>query len=245
MKKLLLLSVSLGALGLLPAHADAASLTFTTPDLPLSPTAPPGLEGRLWSAAAIAPVDTLAGARAYVAANPPDSLFKSTVVDYPNGPGATVFNEFTDFDTALGVDAPTLTNPAVGSNLVLNSILEFTGYLKIASDNTVLDLGVGSDGGSELVIQGTQVIDNDGIHAFPGAGHGPVDIEFASAGFYEMSILFFESQISEWGIEFYLNASQSGTPVPSSMLVVPEPSTLAVCGLLGALGAVSRRRRSG
>ena len=161
-------------------------------------------------------MDSLAQARTYIGANPADSLFTSSVVDYPNGSAGST-STGTTLNTALGVDAATLTNPAIGANAVLNSIIQLTGYLRIENANTLLNLGVGSDDGSELLIQGTQVINNDGLHPFPGVG--PQAVNFAQPGLYAMEILFFESQVVEWGLEFYMNNPAAGTPVPNRMLV--------------------------
>jgi hypothetical protein len=229
----------------------AVDFTFTTPD-GLVGTAN-GLNGQLWSGSDIAPVDTLSAARTHIQNNAPESLFMSSVVDYPNGAAGSI-GTTSDFNAALGVDASSLTNAGIGTTAVLNSILKLDGYLKIdaANANKSLFLGLGSDDGSELLIQGTQVIANDGVHAFPGSGSGPKEIVFTTPGLYEMSILFFESQRVQWGLEFFLGSPGQGTPVPNSMLVkdvapVPEPTTLTIWGCLGMLGvaiAGRRRRRS-
>jgi hypothetical protein len=133
----------------------------------------------------------------------------------------------------------------VGFNAVLNSIIQLSGFLRVDTPGFQL-LALGSDDGSELLIQGIQVIDNDGIHAFPGPGGVPKEISFTTAGLYAIEILFFESQVSAWGLEFCQNVCGIGTPVSGSLLyhaAVPEPVTLVLLGLgLIGVGFVRRRR---
>jgi PA14 domain len=213
---------------------DAAAQTpnFGAPDASLPAAAGTGLSGYLWSSPDIAPVDDLAAANAYILAHSPDALFTATSVDYPNGPTGSTSTSDT-IAAGLGVDAPSLTSAAVGANAALNSIFRFNGFLRVNAAGT-LNLGVGSDDGSELRIQGTQVLNNDGLHSFPGAG--PVAVDFTAPGLYAIEIRFFESQESGWGVEFYTDAAGAGTPVPTALLYpAPEPSAMALAGVVIAL----------
>jgi hypothetical protein len=228
----------------LAAPAGALPLfTFTTPDAPIPPYSGNGLDAELWAGVN---VDTLAAARAHVLGFVPTTTFVSTSVDYPNGAAGSTTTSST-FGAALGVDAGSLADPTVATDPVLNSILRFTGYLRVDQPGSLF-LGVGSDDGSELRIQGTTVIFNDGIHGFPGPNDGPAEIGFEAPGLYEMEILFFESQVVGWGVEFYANAAGSGQAIPQRVLYrttdVPEPGTMVLfaLGAVGALGLWRRRR---
>lgn len=231
MKRLILPTLALTCL--LVTTTNAAVHTFNSPDGAFATTN--GLNGSLWSDPAIAPVDSLAAARAYIGANAADATFMASTVDYPNGP-TNVASTSNTIAAALGVDAASLSPASVGSNSVLNTIVQFTGYLVIDAPIT-LDFALGSDDGSELIIQGVQVINNDGIHPFSSP---LVSVEFTQAGLYEVEILFFESQVTGWGLEFNIG-TVGGTVVPNSMLAkgvtdIPEPTTFVVWSLLATLG---------
>ena len=141
---------------LMHSGATAAPLyTFTTPDAPLQTVPGDGLNAKIWSDAAIAPVDTLADARTYITSTDPDAdaTFISTEVDYPNGLGDTTGSATTLISAALGVDAASLTDgdktaATVGGTHVLNSIIQFSGFLSVSAPGS-LDLAVASDDGSE------------------------------------------------------------------------------------------------
>lgn len=233
------------ASGALLASSTVGANTFTTPDFDLTAPATQGLKGLVWTG--INPdVNNLAQATAYIGSKGPDASFVATVVDYPNGSAGSVLVAGSNFNSVLGSDAGSLSNAAVGTTNVLNSILRFNGFLKIGSDNTIKSLGLGSDDGAQLWIQGTSVIKNDGIHAFPGTGSGPVNVTFAKPGYYGIEILFFESQVQHWGLEFSLGAPGNGSPVPADHLytVVPIPAALPLfASALAAFGAGAVRSR--
>lgn len=250
--------VALAVLGgaALVAQAHAAPLVFTTPDLPLPSHAATGLSGKLWvhfgNAGVLSEIDTLAQADFVVNNFAPDGTFTATQVDYPNGPQPTATIPGTNFTTVLGADAGSLFPAILGSHEINNSVMLLTGYFRADLPDEAHTFALSSDDGSRLTIQGVTVVNNDGIHAVPGINAGPVDVVFTTPGLYSLSLIFFESQPVEYGIEFLDN----GTVVPAGILyappleptphaAVPEPGSLTLLGaaLAGlAMTAVMRRR---
>ncbi len=229
------------ALFLVDTLAIAQPIVFDTPDASIPGIPADGLEGLLWSSPLIADVNDLAAVEVYVASNAPQASFVSTVVDYPNGAAGSIVST-TTFDVGLGVDAPSISDPVIGMTAVGNSIMQLTGFLRIETAG-VIPLGLASDDGSALYIQGVEVINNDGIHAYPGFAPGPVDVEFTVPGLYALKIRQFDSEISEWGVLFSMDTGVS-EPVAANMLqhTVPEPTGMSFL-LIGML-AMSMRRRT-
>lgn len=226
---------------LVPAQA-LPLFTFTTPDAPVPASPGTGLSAEVWTGVN---VDTLAAAQTHVGATAPTATFTSTAVDYPQG-AANVISTGVNFGTLLGSDAASLSVDITGTQ-ILNSIMRFSGFILVSSAGSEF-FELGSDDGSRLVIQGTEVINNDGIHAFPGAGSGPVEIGFTQPGLYAMEILFFESQVVDYGIEFTDGGFGTGDIIPMARLFpadhVSEPATLTLFAFgLAGLGFVARRRR--
>lgn len=187
-----------GIVALFGANAMAATFTFTTADLPLPASAGAGLTGQLWTNVP-SDTDTLAQARSIVAGGFATANFLATTVDYPTGPTSTASTSAT-YATVLDATAQaTLDNPSILSDDVLNTVMRFSGFFGVQTAGEVWDFSILSDDGSDVVIQGTQILDNDGIHGFSGP---IIDVEFSEPGLYAMDILFFESQPVAWGLEF-------------------------------------------
>ena len=241
------LPLALAVILLGPVRSADAAFLFATPDAPLPGVAGTGLNGEVWAGVN---VDSLAAAQAFIGANAPTATFTSTTVDYPKGSGNAISTSV-NFGALLGTDAASL-SVDITATQILNSILRFSGFIAVASAGTE-PFAVGSDDGSRLSIQGTTVLDNDGIHAFPGAGAGPVDVTFEQAGLYEMEILFFESQVVQYGIEFASSAAFGpGDVIPTdrlftSAVAVSEPDSLALmlAGLLGCFLVAKLAKRRG
>ena len=138
--------------------------TFTTPDAALPADPGTGLSAEVWTGVN---VNTLADAQTFVDGNAPTAAFTATTVDYPKGAANTIATT-ANFGTLLGGDAASLSVDITGTT-ILNSIMRFMGFISVTSTGSQF-FELGSDDGSEFIIQGTQVINNDGIHAFPGAG---------------------------------------------------------------------------
>lgn len=219
--------------------ANAVPLyVFSSPDAGPTSTPGDGLQGSIWTNADVV---NLAEARIFASASTPEATFTSTSVDYPNGPECCA-SVSVDFSTFLGVDAPSISDPTVANTAISGSILRFEGYLGVTSPGSVF-LGLASDDGSELLVQGAQVIDNDGAHTFPGPGAGPVEILFTAAGRYRIELLYFETFPGGAGIEFF--ADNRGNPVAQAHLYTAVPIPAALPLLLGAFGLMLAAVRGG
>jgi hypothetical protein len=190
---------------------------------------------------------SIANALAFIASNSPDSTFISTGVGYPaSSPGSTV-DDSTSLSTYLGSDAASLSNASVGTNTLDDSIYHYTGFINITTANLTTTFALGSDDGSELSINGTQVIDNDGDHAFQTVSQ---TVDFTAPGLYAVDMISFEDG-GDTGV-FWTSTIGSPTgsqvEVPESVLfqstVVPEPSSLLLLGVSVSLLLSTVRLRS-
>lgn len=252
------------AVGLLASGGAQAAFTFTTPTLPLPSELGSGLTGQLWNN--VAPnTDTLAQAQTIIESGFATANFLATTIDYPSG-AAAVTSVTATYDDVLDVTAKaTLDNTSVLSDDVLNTVMRFAGFFGVQSANEVWTFHIPSDDGSAVDIQGTRVLNNDGLHAFSGP---TTTVEFTAPGLYALDILFFESQPSQWGLEFRggLDGATPSTAISTRLYnlidfaspdddrlnsirptsSVPEPGTLPLLGaaLLGVLTAVRQRSRA-
>ena len=134
--------------------------------------------------------------------------------------------------------------------------------VRVQNAGEVWTFHIPSDDGSAVDIQGTRVLNNDGIHGFGGPS---TTVAFTTPGLYAIDILFFESQPTDWGLEF---RGGLGNATPATALTdrlytlvdyaapgddrldsiqgkVPEPGTLTLLGaaLLSVFGLQCRARR--
>lgn len=238
---------------LVAGFANAAPFTFDTPDFALPDTAGDGLTGQLWINVDPA-TDSLAAAQAIIDGGDPDANFLSTNIDYPST-GDTASTSATYDDVLDAVGKTTIDNTSVLSDDVLNTVMRFAGFFA-AEAGEIWTFRVRSDDGSAVDIQGTRILDNDGIRPFGGPS---VEVEFTTAGLYALDVLFFESQPIRWGLTF--DGGADGSPSlgelqprlynlfdyadpddPRLPGTVPEPGTWGLLALAGLV--VLRRRRA-
>lgn len=238
---------------LVSGQAFAAAFTFDTPDFAIPATTGDGLTGQLWINVP-GSTDSIAASEAIIAGGNPDANFLSTVVDYPSGATGSASTSLTYGDVLDGVGIGSIDNTAVLTDDVLNTVMRFSGFFK-AYANEVWTFSVLSDDGSAVDIQGTRILNNDGIHGFGGP---TTTVEFKTDGLYALDILFFESQVSQWGLEFRggLNGASPTTAISDRLynlfdyadpddprLPVPAPGVLllVLAGLAGIAGRAHLR----
>ena len=244
---------------LMNVDALAAAYTFTTPDQALPTSLGNGLTGQLWTKVA-ASTDTLAQAQTIIGGGFATANFRATTIDYPVGAAGST-SVYATYGAVLDSTAQaTLDNTSVLTDEVLNTVMRFAGFFGVQSAGEVWSFDLPSDDGSAVDIQGNRVLNNDGIHAFGGPS---TTVEFSAPGLYAINVLFFESQPSDWGLEFRggLGGAATTTALTDRLYTlvdyappdddrlnsiqgkVPEPGMLPLLGaaLLGAFGFLRRR----
>ena len=246
---------------LLNMDALATTYSFSTPDQALPASLGNGLTGQLWNN--VPPdTDTLAQAQAVISGGFATANFRATTIDYPLGTTGSTSVSAT-YSAVLDPTAKaTLDNTSVLTDNVLNTVMRFAGFFGVRSAGEVWAFDLPSDDGSAVDIQGTRVLNNDGIHGFAGPS---ATVEFSAPGLYAINVLFFESQETEWGLEFRggLGGAATTTALTDRLYTlvdyappdddrlnsirngIPEPGMLPLLGsaLLGACGFLRRSRR--
>jgi len=240
----------------LSAQSMASPFTFATADLLLPATSGNGLTGQLWIN--VDPgTDTLAQADAIIAGGLASANFLSTTVDYPSGPAGSALVSSTYATVLDAIGIATIDNASVLTDDVLNTVMRFSGFFAANAGET-WDFSVLSDDGSAVDIQGTRILNNDGIHGFGGP---TTEVTFGSTGLYALDVIFFESQANHFGLEFRggLNGATPTTAISDrlynlidfadedddrldTVASVPEPSALLLLSLALMTLAIPRRR---
>lgn len=260
-RKLTLLAFASATL-LTGVNASAAIYSFGTPTHALPAVSGNGLTGQLWTN--VNPnTDTLSQAQAIISGGFATANFRATTIDFPSGPAGTTFTSATYSSVLDAVAQSTLDNASVLPDDVLNTVMRFAGFFGVQNAGEVWTFRLPSDDGSAVDIQGTRILDNDGIHSFGGP---TTTVEFTAPGLYAINVLFFESQATEWGLEFQggLNGANPTTALTPRLYTlvdfatpdderldsiqpngVPSPGSLSLigAGLLAALGCLKRRTR--
>lgn len=258
-RKLTLLALASTTL-LAAVNASAAVYTFGTPTHALPAVSGNGLTGQLWTN--VNPnTDTLSQAQTIINGGFATANFRATTVDFPSGPAGTTSTSATYSSVLDAVAQSTLDNSSVLPDDVLNTVMRFAGFFGVQSAGEVWTFRLPSDDGSAVDIQGTRILDNDGIHSFGGP---TTTVEFTTPGLYAINVLFFESQATEWGLEFQggLNGASPTTALTPRLYTlvdfatpdderldsiqpnaVPAPGSLSLIGA-GLLAALGFRKRS-
>jgi hypothetical protein len=192
-----------------------------------------GLDGSYYSF--VSPPETDAVALEDItAAGAPTATFLATTVCFPSC-GATA-NDATTLDSFLGANATDVSSNTV-SNLEEHALL-LTGFLTVPTTGAYT-FQLGSDDGSELWVNNTPVVTDDGDHAFTTASN-TVNLD---AGVYPIQVLQFE----DFGVTG-LTVDENGSPLTAAQLsdsAAPEPSAWALMLLgVGIIGAGLRRVQS-
>ena len=221
-------------------QAQAAPITFTTPDFALPSFSGTGLVGSVWTNVGF-PTSlanrNMSFVQGFITTNTPSAAFVSTSVDYPLGAATVALDQTTTIAQFLGTDAATLTNPSVGSNPILTAvgssvngaIMRFTGFFRVNAAGSVF-FNIGSDDGADIVIQGKQVALNDGINPFNTLS-SPVEVDFTAPGLYALTIDWFDGEFTQAGLEF--GTGPSNSIIGQGLLYqspIPEPPTAMLFG---------------
>jgi hypothetical protein len=216
--------------------ASAADFTFSTPFAALPAEDGTGLAASFYSLPS-AP-GSLANATALVAAaGAPTATFIATSICFPSC-GSSI-GDGTLLSDYIGANGTGLAGNA--SSQLSNSATLFIGYIAIRDAGATYTFDLGSDDGSQLVISGVQVINNDGDHGF---GTVSRSVTFTQAGVYAFYVQHFEDG-GVTGVSVWQNGNAlAKTDLYAAVSAVPEPATFGLLGAgLAAIGLIRRRKR--
>ncbi len=180
-----------------------------------------------WGGPSLDECDDVIGSR------PADSVFHASVVDYPGG-DSDIVSVSDPLSTFLGADAASLAGTFGPDTPSSGLIFRFSGYLAIdqPGEHTI---GVASDDGMRLRLQGVDVVAWDSDRSFSDSSEL---VNFMNAGLYRLDMVYWANADGESGVEL----SMDGAIIPQdSLYTVPAPGAMTIA--LSCLGLVVRRRR--
>ncbi len=221
--------LAVAALGL-AAHPAAAQTTITNT-----------LNGTFFYDSA-ANVRSISQAQAYIAGNSPTGTFTATQAVLTSGYHGSDTSTPQQF---LGGDGSSYspTTPGTTTNLE-DGIFDFKGYLDVTNPGTY-NFGTYSDDGSALFIDGTEIVNNDGV----GSPHyGQANDNNMSVGLHPVELIYYNHVFNSGQGGATLGANLSGLNVTNTnepASAAPEPSAIAVWAfvVLGAAGLALKARR--
>jgi hypothetical protein len=210
-------------------HLSAIAALVTAAAAPLGAHAASGLSGAYYVVSG--PPGTLAVALSDIASLSPTATFTSTSVCFPSC-GTTIGDGGSTIADFLGGNATGLTANSVTD--LSSHVVVLTGFVAAAAPGPE-DFTLESDDGSELIINGVQVIDDDGDHGF-GGSTTTVDL---NPGLNSIEIVQFED-----GGVTGLTVLENGAALTGQTAGVPEPAAWALMlAGFGGLGLAMRSRR--
>jgi hypothetical protein len=201
--------------------------TVATMTLPLAAAhAGPGLNGSYW-----------AGGYGGNTGGTPTATFTTTAVCFPWCGGST--GDGDSLSNFLGVPYGYSSGLSTDFNGLSGHALQLTGFLNIGSAG-VYNLGLYSDDGSYMYVDGNLVVNDGGDH---GMNYVSNNI-FLGAGAHSL-LIYQEENGGGTGLSAYINGNTLGGDFLSTSAGVPEPASWALMlGGLGLVGAVMRNRRT-
>jgi hypothetical protein len=213
------------------------SLVLNTPDGPIPGSAGDGLPTSFYNFAT-AP-NSIANSDAIVSTfGPPTATFTTLTPVFPVGGNSTSEGPLQTFVGSNG------TNFSSNPSTTHNSYFLITGFLAVRAAGTQR-FQLLSDDGSQFLIGGQVLINNDGDHGYGGTSD---QVTFTQAGLYSFQLKFFEDG-GGIGLALYQDTLGSGpfnTIAPSDLYSsvgttgTPEPASFLLAG--GVLGILMLRR---
>jgi hypothetical protein len=168
----------------------------------------------------------------------PDATFNTNTVCFPS-----CFSAIDDGGSVsdfLGVPYGYTTGLSANYSGLSRHALQLSGFLNIAASGTY-NLGLFSDDGSYMWVDGILVVDNGGDHAPQSATHYNV---FLTAGAHTLRI-YQQENGGETALTAYMNGTPLGGSVISTTASAPEPASWAMMlGGFSLIGGIMRSRRT-